>query len=197
MNTATQRRAEYQDRGAGGLADHFTRNDLNKCDRFLLAESTVLGLRDRLAMNLSYSCLLRGHSVRNADLCDFHCIDLPGEGPMTCPALCMAIDIDKTNQEGTKFVMGAIRSRDYEECVLGSLAMYLFGICLENFFQNLTLTPHGMLCDRLLKFLFKIFFSLFFFRIIKFSFRLVSVKFFVQGFFFIFFLKYIRTRDFL
>jgi hypothetical protein len=68
---AQRRRVEYLDRGKGTFLDTFQAEDLVKCNIHCLQQGNDLSLRDRLALNLSFSLLLRGHSARNAELADF------------------------------------------------------------------------------------------------------------------------------
>lgn len=126
---AKRRRADHVDRGQGTSLETFTELDLLHCNEYCLRESrgiqTIL-LRDRLALNLSVSCLLRGLLLRATEFADYHLMHLPNEGPQEAFAMCMMIEADKTIQDGQKYLMGAMRARDYRKCSQGSMAMYLF-----------------------------------------------------------------------
>lgn len=127
---AQRRRVDFVDRGLGTHLEAFSITDLLACNVASLGPRYIQdagnALRDRLALNLSFSCLLRGQTARNAELCDFHYTNLPNEGTQPATALCLSIDIDKTQQTGKKMSMGAMRSKDYRLCSQGALAMYLF-----------------------------------------------------------------------
>lgn len=129
QHESQRKRQDYVDRGEGTALNAFTVADLSRCSKWCLEQSMkspASWLRDRLALNLSVSCLLRGHSVRNAELPDFHVMHLPDEGSQTAYALCMVIDVDKTIKDGQKYLMGAMRARDYQVCTQGAFAMYAF-----------------------------------------------------------------------
>lgn len=107
-NTSEARKKSFQERGVA-LATTFTAEHLMACSRHLLGSaiqttetnsapenpsgtqsdsaSRLPAFRERLALCLSFSCILRGHVVRNADLCDFASLILPNEGVQPCTAL--------------------------------------------------------------------------------------------------------------
>lgn len=121
-----RRRTEYIDRGRGTFLDTFQPEDLVRCNSHCLESGAHLKLRDRLALDLSFSLLLRGHSARNAELADFFSISLPQESTQPVTAVCMVIDVDKTNNTGAKQLMGSMRHLDYRVCTHNALAMYFF-----------------------------------------------------------------------
>lgn len=128
-NESKRIRQDFVDRDLGtdlealGEAQHLA------CNVFclnVLQNNSINALRDRLMLNLSTSCLLRGYTARNAELPDFHLITLPGEGTPEAFAVCMSIDIDKTIKDGAKHIMGAMRHKDFRLCVHNSLALHFF-----------------------------------------------------------------------
>ena len=123
---ASRRRTEYIDRGQGTFLDTFQLVDLVRCNDHCLTSGTELQSRDRLALNLSFSLLLRGHSARNAELADFFPMNLPNESTESVTAVCMVIDVDKTNHNGAKNLMGAMRHLDFRLCTHNAIAMYFF-----------------------------------------------------------------------
>ena len=125
---AQRRREDFVDRGQGTSLEAFSSEDLLRCNLWCLQHSGANEnlLRDRLALNLSVSCALRDHSIRNAELADFHHFGLPNEGPQSAYAVCMVIDIDKTIKDDKKYLMGAMRAKDVRLCTQNSLAMYFF-----------------------------------------------------------------------
>lgn len=123
---AQRRRIEFLDRGKGTALEAFSAQDLLNCNSHCLASGESLALRSRVMLNLSFALLLRGQSARIAELADFFPILLPREATQPVTAVCMVIDIDKTNNTGVKHVMGAMRHLDYRACTQNAMAMYFF-----------------------------------------------------------------------
>jgi hypothetical protein len=74
---------------------------------------------------LSYYMLARGNDRRAAEISDLFTFEFPGEGPTRCMPLIFTTRGGKTNQYGRLETAGALRSRDPDMCLLGTLAFYL------------------------------------------------------------------------
>ncbi|KAG2201219.1 hypothetical protein INT47_013030 [Mucor saturninus] len=96
-------RDNFEDRGEGTLADGYTSLDqVSKIVQFYLNGQRNHGenLRDALAFLFSHYFLLRGESIRNAELTDFQTINLDFESVrpnIKCPALYPSRDLPYYN----------------------------------------------------------------------------------------------------
>lgn len=126
------RRQNCEDRGEGTLADGYTSLDqVAKVVQFYLNNSRNHGenLRDSLAFLFSHYFLLRGESIRNAELTNFQTFNLDNESArpdIACPALVMVLKQGKTNKNNRLELTGCIRSTRVEICPIMSLGLYLF-----------------------------------------------------------------------
>ncbi|GHJ89143.1 hypothetical protein NliqN6_5545, partial [Naganishia liquefaciens] len=92
-----------------------------------LKRNTAEGLRDRTMNALSHYGLLRGEDARGIQLPDVQHLPLEHrEGPTPCDVMVVLLLDGKTNQYGNTQYMGAIRNRNWNECPLGAMAMWLF-----------------------------------------------------------------------
>ncbi|KAI7863867.1 uncharacterized protein EV154DRAFT_572640 [Mucor mucedo] len=110
------------DYGEGTLADGYTSLDqVSKIAQFYLNGQRNHGenLRDALAFLFSHYFLLRGESIRNAELTDFQTMNLDSESvrpDIKCPALVMILRQGETNKNYRLELTGCIRSTQVEIC---------------------------------------------------------------------------------
>lgn len=71
--------------------------------------------------------MARDESTRKLQLPDLFSMELLNEGPTPCIAAMVIMDQGKINQFGRIEYGGCIRHRDVELCLVGALALYLFG----------------------------------------------------------------------
>ncbi|KAG2191953.1 hypothetical protein INT47_004736 [Mucor saturninus] len=125
-------REKCEDRGEGTLADGYTSLDqVSKIVQFYLNGQRNHGenLRDALAFLFSHYFLLRGESIRNAELTDFQTINLDPESvrsDIKCHALVMILRQGKTNKNNHLELTGCIRSTQVEICPIMIFGLYLF-----------------------------------------------------------------------
>lgn len=116
-----------------------------------LTRNSVEGLRDRTMAALSHYGLLRGEDVRGIQLPDVQHLPMDHrEGPTQCDILVILLLDGKTNQGGNVQYMGAMRNKNWQECPIGALAMWLFYrlACSHNTTEGLALTDlHPSLAD--------------------------------------------------
>ena len=71
--------------------------------------------------------LLRGDNQRRAELSELSENFFPtSEGPTLCRVLILQMNQAKTNQNGKRLYVGAIKNRNPKLCAMGALAQYLF-----------------------------------------------------------------------
>ncbi|KAG2191914.1 hypothetical protein INT47_003350 [Mucor saturninus] len=125
-------RENCEDRGEETLADGYTSLDqVSKIVQFYLNGQRNHGenLRDALAFLFSHYFLLRGESIRNAELTDFQTINLDSESvrpDIKCPALVVILRQGKTNKNNRLELTGCIRSTQVEICPVIIFGLYLF-----------------------------------------------------------------------
>ena len=128
---AAQSRSVYTDKGQDTLLDGYSEPELRRIAEKLwgqTAESpanTEQCLRTLTDLLLSHYMLARGNDRRAAEISDLFTFEFPGEGPTRCMPLIFTTRAGKTNQHGRLETAGALRSRDPEICLLGTLAFYL------------------------------------------------------------------------
>ena len=124
-----QARQDYADRGAGGLNSGYTDAEFLQMNKLLLAQAAQRpqSLRTRVDALLGHYLVLRGQARRMAELCDLSIITYPlTEGPTPCHAIVLQTTNGKTNRNGKKNYMGAMRHKDPYLCTMGALAQYFF-----------------------------------------------------------------------
>lgn len=126
------KRSNCEDRGEGTLADGYTSLDqVANVIQFYLNSQRNHGenLRDAAAFLFSHYFLLRGQSIRHAELTDFQTVNLDNESirpDIECPALVMVLRQGKTNKNNRLELGGCIRNTRVEICPIMSLGLYLF-----------------------------------------------------------------------
>ncbi|MEA2203145.1 MAG: hypothetical protein QOI89_3920 [Solirubrobacteraceae bacterium] len=124
-----QARQDYADRGAGGLNSGYTDAEFLQMNKLLLVQAAQRpqSLRTRVDALFGHYLVLRGQARRMAELCDLSIITYPRtEGPTPCHAVVLQTTNGKTNRNGKKNYMGAMRHKDPYLCTMGALAQYLF-----------------------------------------------------------------------
>jgi hypothetical protein len=92
-----------------------------------LERNSTEGLRDRTMAAVSHYGLLRGEDARGIQLPDIQYLPMEHrEGPTPCDIMVILLLDGKTNQGGNTQYMGAIRNKNWDECPLGAMAMWLF-----------------------------------------------------------------------
>ena len=92
-----------------------------------LKRNTAEVLRDRTMIALCHYGLLRGEDARGIQPPDVQHLPLEHrEGPTACDIMVVLLLDGKTNQHGNTQYMGAIRNKNWDECPLGAMAMWLF-----------------------------------------------------------------------
>ncbi|KAK4240556.1 transcriptional activator of glycolytic enzymes-domain-containing protein [Achaetomium macrosporum] len=128
---AAQSRSVYTGKGQDTLLDGYSEPELRRIAEKLwgqTAESpanTEHCLRTLTDLLLSHYMLARGNDWGAAEISDLFTFEFPGEGPTRCMPLIFTTRAGKTNQDGRLEAAGALRSRDPEICLLGTLAFYL------------------------------------------------------------------------
>ena len=89
----------------------------------------VSSLRDRMFLLFSHAGMLRGESLRNAELSDLFHITKDDEGPPGHPATILILQIldGKQNKDGKPVWGRCMRNNDPTECPLGGTGLYLMG----------------------------------------------------------------------
>jgi len=130
-NTFQRNRESYADRGL--LYQHLLVKETQE-NRRCVAEyfwtessrsSPYSGLRNRVGYLLSEQGLLRGENIRDAELPDFFCVEMDGEG-QECIALALLKGRGKTNQFGNALFSGYYRHSDVRLCAVSAVALFLF-----------------------------------------------------------------------
>lgn len=108
-------RSTEVDRGKTLLSDQYTSKELHEVAEFCWKQNSLLGLRDLVDFLLSHVMLLRGESVRIADLADLRLVNMHDpvkQGAQYCAALVLTMDTGKTIEAGKVEVAGALRATD-------------------------------------------------------------------------------------
>jgi len=125
-------RENFEDRGEGTLADGYSSLDqVAKVVQFYLNGQRNYGenLRDALAFLFAHYFLLRGESIRKAELTDFQTINLDNESvnaDIKCPALVMVLRQGKTNKNNRMELAGCMRNTRVEICPIMAMGLYFF-----------------------------------------------------------------------
>jgi hypothetical protein len=127
-------REAFIDRGLGGVVEGYSDEEYLQLNHCLLRDTdyatrsfSYLNLSTRLNSTWGHAYVLRGESMRRAELCDLALLKYPrGEGQTPCYAAVMTMSQGKMNKYGRKVYMGAMRHKDARLCPLGALAQYLF-----------------------------------------------------------------------
>jgi hypothetical protein len=82
--------------------------------------------RDRMALTVNHSMMLRGESLRGARLPHCSSMVFPNEGKSFCSVLVLQFINGKMNQNHRNQHSGAIRHKDVRLCAIGATAMYFF-----------------------------------------------------------------------
>jgi len=125
-----EHKATYADRGPGTYLDGISQEEqLVKLanDGLNRVSHNFVGIRDRLMMMLSHSCLFRGDEARRLELADLHSLVLDSDSRFSrCVALIVTLCNGKTNQDGQLQMAGVLRHKNVEQCTVGALALHLF-----------------------------------------------------------------------
>lgn len=118
-------RCQFIDPGRGTLADGYTEEKQfeDLAEAFL---ETSTGIRDRALFLVTHYGFLRGDNGRMLEFSHFQCIQIPGVGPMKCPAIQLILQQSKTNHVNRKDTTAFIRAKNVLVCGVGGLALYMF-----------------------------------------------------------------------
>lgn len=125
--SAHQRKKEtFQDRGKGSIQDGYSPEELEKLAIWWLQQQNPACLRTRCSFLLSHMTLARGETMRELQLADIFCMEMPNEGSQKCTALVFTQSQGKTNQFNRNEYGAAIRSTNPAVCSVGGLGLHLF-----------------------------------------------------------------------
>lgn len=124
-----QNRETFRDRGAGGIQDGYSEEELLRLCQDLLNQSSrpEKYFRTRLDFLFGHYYVTRGETRRNAELADLCGLILNNkEGVSECFCAVLTMSNGKTNKYGRMQFMGALRHKRLEVCPLNALAFYFF-----------------------------------------------------------------------
>ena len=124
---ALARRENFEDRAIGSLLDSYDHEGMRKVLMTLWSHTTTPEQYLRTTANFitGHMLLLRGESMRIAELPDLFVIDLDNEGSRR-KALVLVKDNGKTNPHGKVEHCSAMRNKEPLCCPLSALAFYFF-----------------------------------------------------------------------
>lgn len=119
---------DYVDPGIGSIQDGYNSEQLVSVADYYLQREKMAGaaLRDRMVLLLNHMMMLRGETLRSANLSHIFPLEFKDEGATRCPVFVMMITGGKTNQEGHKLYSGVIRHKNVNTCAFGATGFYLF-----------------------------------------------------------------------
>ena len=124
---ASARREAFEDCALGSLLDSYDMEGMRKVVTTMWSQTFTPEQYLRTTVNflVSHMLLLRGESMRNAELPDLFVIDFDNEGSR-CKALVLIKDNGKTNQHGKVKHCAVMRSKDPLFCSMSALTFYFF-----------------------------------------------------------------------
>ncbi|KAE8251595.1 hypothetical protein A4X06_0g2613, partial [Tilletia controversa] len=125
---ATRKRDAMDDRQGGTIQDGYSHHIFSRINNHYLAMTTISSncSRNRLDHLLTHALMLRGETIRGAQLADMFVLPMPNEGAQLCHAVVLITAQGKTNQFGRLEYAGCLRYKNVLECPQSALAIYLF-----------------------------------------------------------------------
>ena len=120
-----RRREQFEDQGNDTLLDGYNEQEfLRICENLWdsKASNGETSQRTLVDFMIGHYLCTRGEDRRAAELSHLSTIEFPGEGTTPCWPLVVTVDGGKTNQQGKKQTMAAIRNRDVRICPQAALA---------------------------------------------------------------------------
>jgi len=118
----------FVDPGIGSIQDGYNSEKLVQVADYYLRRKKMAGdaLRDRMMFLLNHMMMLRGETLREANLNHMFSLKFKDEGSTRCPVFVMMITGGKTNQEHYKLYSRVIRHKNVQACAFGAIGFYLF-----------------------------------------------------------------------